>query len=145
VKGLKAVRLGPPQPATTSFSAFLPARVRVPETELWPGSGSAHDAASLARSERSTARASSTRDETPTLRKMLRMCFSTVFWLRNSSLELLIESGTRPWFVVGARDEIETILVTGLAADGQPAERARDIVNRLVARGHVDYERLLQR
>jgi hypothetical protein len=61
------------------------------------------------------------------------------------ALELLIESGTRPWFVLGARDEIEAILVSGLAADGEPAERARDIVNRLVARGHVDYERLLQR
>lgn len=61
------------------------------------------------------------------------------------TLELLIESGTRPWFVIGARDEIEAILVTGLAANGEPAEHARDIVNRLVARGHVDYERLLQR
>lgn len=61
------------------------------------------------------------------------------------ALELLIESGTRPWFVLGARDHIEAILVTGLAADGEPVERARDIVNRLVARGHVDYERLLQR
>ena len=38
-----------------------------------------------ARSACSTARASSTRDETPTLRKMLRRWVSTVFWLRKSS------------------------------------------------------------
>jgi len=62
-----------------------------------------------------------------------------------SALDLLIESGTRPWFVVGARDEIETVLVAGLAANGEAADRAREIVNKLVARGHVDYERLLQR
>ncbi len=61
------------------------------------------------------------------------------------ALELLIEAGTRPWFALGARNEIESILVSGLAADGEPAERARDIVNRLVARGHIDYQRLLQR
>jgi hypothetical protein len=45
----------------------------------------------------------------------------------------------------GARDEIEAILVSGLAANGESSERARDIVNKLVAGGHVDYERLLQR
>jgi hypothetical protein len=61
------------------------------------------------------------------------------------ALELLLESGTRAWFVLGARDEIETILVSGLAADGESAARARDIINRLVARGHVDYERLFER
>ena len=37
------------------------------------------------RSARSTARARSTRVETPILLKMLRRCVSTVFWLRNSS------------------------------------------------------------
>ena len=47
--------------------------------------------------------------------------------------------------MLGARDEIETILVAGLAADGESADRGREIVNELVARGHVDYERLLQR
>jgi hypothetical protein len=35
-----------------------------------------------------------------------------------SALYLVIESGTRPWFVVGARDEIETVLVASLAANG---------------------------
>ena len=58
-------------------------------------------------------------------------------------LELLIESGTRPWFVFGAREEIETMLAAGLAAGGGSAEKSRDIINRLVARGHVDYQRLL--
>lgn len=61
------------------------------------------------------------------------------------ALELLIVSGTPPWFVLGARDEIETILATALAADGEPAASARDIVNRLVARGHTEFERLLER
>jgi hypothetical protein len=61
------------------------------------------------------------------------------------ALELLIESGTRPWFVLGAREQIESILATALAAEGEPAARARDVVNRLVARGHTDYERLLER
>jgi len=61
------------------------------------------------------------------------------------TLELLIESGTRPWFVLGARDEIDTILATALAADGDPVARGRDVVNRLVARGHTEFERLLER
>jgi len=61
------------------------------------------------------------------------------------ALELLIESGTRPWFALGAREQIESILATALAAEGEPAARARDVVNRLVARGHKDYERLLER
>jgi WD domain, G-beta repeat len=56
-----------------------------------------------------------------------------------------LDAATRPWFVLGARDEIEAILVSGLAANGESSERARDIVNKLVAGGHVDYERLLQR
>ena len=60
-------------------------------------------------------------------------------------LELVIESGSRPWFVLGARAEIETILATALTANAEAAARARDVVNRLVARGHADYERLLQR
>jgi hypothetical protein len=61
------------------------------------------------------------------------------------ALELLIESGARPWFVLGAREQIEAILDMALAADGEPAARGRDVVNRLVARGHSDYERLLER
>ena len=48
------------------------------------GEGSAVPLLSRARSACSTARASSTRDETPSLRNMLRRCVSTVFWLRNS-------------------------------------------------------------
>jgi len=60
------------------------------------------------------------------------------------ALDLLIDGGTRPWFVLGARDEIEAVLASGLAANGESGDRARDIVNKLVAGGHVDYERLLQ-
>jgi hypothetical protein len=40
---------------------------------------------------------------------------------------------------------IEAILVSVLAAAGEAAARACDVVNRLVARGHVDYARLLER
>jgi hypothetical protein len=61
------------------------------------------------------------------------------------ALELLIESGTRPWFVLGAREQIEAILAAALASDGAAAERGQDVANRLVARGHTDYERLLRR
>ena len=62
------------------------------------------------------------------------------------ALDLLIDgSAVRPWFVLGARDEIETILVSGIAANGECGKRARELVNKLVARGHGDYERLLQR
>ena len=49
--------------------------------------------------QRSTARASSTREDTPSLRKMLRRCVSTVFWLRNSSAAisgLVLRSTTSP-------------------------------------------------
>jgi hypothetical protein len=35
--------------------------------------------------------------------------------------------GTRPWFVLGRRDEIETILATALADNGEAAARARVI------------------
>jgi hypothetical protein len=58
-------------------------------------------------------------------------------------LELLIDSGRRPWFVFGAREEIETMLAAGLAAGGESADKSRDIINRVVARGRVDYQRLL--
>ena len=49
------------------------------------------------------------------------------------ALDLLIDAGTRPWFVLGARDEIGAVLASGLAANGESSERARDIVNKLVA------------
>jgi hypothetical protein len=35
------------------------------------------------------------------------------------ALELLIGSGRRQWFVLGARDEIEADLISGLAAGGE--------------------------
>jgi hypothetical protein len=58
-------------------------------------------------------------------------------------IERMIETGTREWFVVGARDDIATVLADGLAAGGEAEARARDVVGRLVARGHRDFERLL--
>jgi hypothetical protein len=61
------------------------------------------------------------------------------------ALELLVETGTREWFIFGAREEITAILTDGLAAGGKTESRARDLTNRLVARGHRDFERLLQR
>jgi hypothetical protein len=59
------------------------------------------------------------------------------------ALEALIEAETRPWFPLAARDEIAAILADGLAAGGDSEGRSRDIVNRLVARGHRDFEGLL--
>jgi hypothetical protein len=62
------------------------------------------------------------------------------------ALDLIISgSAVRPWFVLGARDEIEAILSSGLAASGESASLARDVVNKLVAGGHVNYEQLLRR
>lgn len=59
------------------------------------------------------------------------------------ALEALIETGTRPWFPVAARDEIAAILGDGLAGGGESERRSRDIINRLVARGHRNFEGLL--
>jgi hypothetical protein len=59
------------------------------------------------------------------------------------TLEPLIEHGTREWFVLGARDQITAILSDGLAAGGEAESRARDLANRLVARGHREFESLL--
>jgi hypothetical protein len=61
-----------------------------------------------------------------------------------ASLELLIDSPTRRWFVFGARDSIRTLLERGLVAGGQSETTARDIVNRLVARGHSEFQDLLE-
>jgi hypothetical protein len=58
-------------------------------------------------------------------------------------IELMIETGTRQWFVIGAREHITAIVADALAAGGQIESRARDVVNRLVARGHRDFEALL--
>jgi hypothetical protein len=58
-------------------------------------------------------------------------------------IELLIETGTRSWFVLGAREHISVIVADGLAAGGEAEARARDVIGRLVARGHRDFEGLL--
>jgi hypothetical protein len=59
------------------------------------------------------------------------------------ALEALIETETRSWFALAARDEIAAILADGLVGGGEAERRARDIVNRLVARGHGNFEGLL--
>lgn len=58
-------------------------------------------------------------------------------------LRRLIEGATRAWFVIGARDSIETILRDGLAAGGEAGARGRDLVNVIVAQGATDFARLL--
>lgn len=59
------------------------------------------------------------------------------------ALEALLEAETREWFPLAARDEISAIVTDGLAAGGDTEGRSRDIVNRLVARGHRNFEGLL--
>jgi hypothetical protein len=59
------------------------------------------------------------------------------------TLELMIETGTRPWFVLGAREDITAILTDALAAGGEVETRARDMVNRLIARGFGEFGGLL--
>jgi hypothetical protein len=59
------------------------------------------------------------------------------------ALESLIESETTPWLPLAARDEITVILEEGLADGGEVEKRARDTINRLIARGHRDFEGLL--
>ena len=58
-------------------------------------------------------------------------------------IERLIETGTRSWFVLGAREHINAIVADGLAAGGEAEARARDVIGRLVARGHRDFGDLL--
>ena len=59
------------------------------------------------------------------------------------ALQLLVEAGVRPWFVLGSEEEIETILMTALSIEGEASWRARDLINVLVARGAVGFARLL--
>lgn len=58
-------------------------------------------------------------------------------------IELLIETGTRNWFVLGARQHIRAIVSDALAAGGDAESRARDVIGRLAARGHREFEGLL--
>jgi hypothetical protein len=64
-------------------------------------------------------------------------------------LSLLIDvihrnAAQRSWFVTGARDEIRAILEDGTRADGPSTRRlARETVNRLIARGYVQFGDLL--
>ena len=61
------------------------------------------------------------------------------------NLQLLINSDTRSWFAMGARESITTILTIALGAGGQAEVHARDTINRLVARGNTNFEELLPR
>jgi hypothetical protein len=58
-------------------------------------------------------------------------------------LRLMVEGAVRDWFVIGARESIETILQSGLAAGGEAGAVARDVVNIVVAQGAIDFLRLL--
>jgi hypothetical protein len=58
-------------------------------------------------------------------------------------LQLLVEGAARDWFVIGARDSIEAILRGALADDGNAKARARDLINVIVARGNLDFIKLL--
>jgi hypothetical protein len=58
-------------------------------------------------------------------------------------LRLMVEGAVRDWFVIGARESIETILRSGLAAGGEAGAVARDVVNIIVAQGANDFILLL--
>jgi hypothetical protein len=64
-------------------------------------------------------------------------------------LDLIIEAAQqhippKPWFVTANRDEIRAILEDGIKAQGPGIARlALQIVNRLIARGHTQFEELL--
>jgi hypothetical protein len=59
------------------------------------------------------------------------------------ALERLIVAASSEWFVHGARDLITPLLQRALAGNPSDARIAEDIVNRLVARGHGDFLRLI--
>ena len=59
-------------------------------------------------------------------------------------LALLIDAATDPWFVTGSRDDIRAVLTEGLhAADMTTQRRTREVINRLIARGHPAFADLL--
>jgi len=60
-------------------------------------------------------------------------------------LALLIDNGAEPWFVLGSRNEIRTLLRAGLASEDEPVrDEARAATSRLVARDHPDFGDLLE-
>jgi hypothetical protein len=59
-------------------------------------------------------------------------------------LALLIDNAADPWFVLGSRDDIHTLLRAGLASEDEPIrDEARAATSRVVARGHPDFADLL--
>lgn len=58
-------------------------------------------------------------------------------------LGLLIDASDRLWFIAGSRDEIRAIISRGLAGGSDAGRTAREIVNRLAARGHTEFAELL--
>ena len=58
-------------------------------------------------------------------------------------LSKIIDLDQPSWIVMGSRDDIFSILRTALQADEQSQKTAREIINRLVARGNAEYAGLL--
>jgi hypothetical protein len=55
-------------------------------------------------------------------------------------LEPMVDRPSRPWFVLSAKEAIMELVRRGLAAGGDSMNKARDIANRLVAHGHMEFE-----
>jgi hypothetical protein len=59
-------------------------------------------------------------------------------------LSSLILKEEPSWVIIGEKDKIETIIQKALISTDPPTQQvAKDLVNRLVARGHTDYADLL--
>jgi hypothetical protein len=59
-----------------------------------------------------------------------------------SCVDLMIEGDESGWHLDFWKDDISTILAAGL--EGRVKGQAREIINRLIARGYVDYRRVLE-
>ena len=61
-------------------------------------------------------------------------------------LALMVEAVKEPWRIDSWKDHARTILSTGLQSfDTQTREEAEDLVNRLMALGHIEFRNLLQK
>ena len=61
------------------------------------------------------------------------------------ALSALIDASDDPWFVLGSRGEIHTMLRAGLDSDEEAVQEiARRATSRLIARGHPEFRDLLQ-
>lgn len=58
--------------------------------------------------------------------------------------KLLLAEDQQEWRVMGSKNEIEQILLAVLGNGDSAAQNAAwDLINRLVARGHSDFQKLL--